>query len=243
MASPVQLQQLLLRVRQETDTENELVRHPDTTLTDFINRGIKQLHTLMIRCDGQGYFEFDTTFNSVPGQEMYPIASGAMQVTKMWTFWPDPVTGVERVLRGYEPTETDGMRPNMTFDGISVHLPVWRIVGSNISLRPTQNLVWPFYYRSKGIPLQLVNPTDSIDGVSGHDDFVVFWASRRVFMKDGRTDLIGAATADLQAVQAAIETTVRALNRGQPQRIVDKRGSSVSRHYGRAWRGYWNNWR
>lgn len=238
MSSPVQLSDFIARLRQETDTENETQRNTDAFLTDVINRAVKHMHAQMIKCAGQGYFEFDSSFSTVIGQEFYPLPVQVMQVTKLWTF----VLDVEHVMYGYEPTETEGLRPQSADNGLMRNLPRWRLVGNQVSLKPSPSVVFPISFRYKGAPPKLVAPTDAIDGVSGFDDFIIFWGARRVFMRDGRTDMAGAVTGDLQAVLAAMQDTVRLLNRSQPVRIADKRGSTVARHFGRGFRGRsgWN---
>lgn len=201
----------------------------------MINRGLKHLHAEMLRVDGQGYFEFDSSFNTVNLQEFYALPAAVLQVVKVWMI----IDGMERVLSGYEPYETDGLRPGMTVNGLANQLPCWRLVSNTISIRPTLNSVQAIFFRYKGTPIPMVLSTDSVDGLDGFDEFIVDWAARRIAIKDDRMDLAGTLSGQIAEGLDRLRATVKFLNRSQPQRMVDTRGDSTFRHYGRAWRGMW----
>jgi len=237
VASPVSLAQLESMTRRKSDTENKIQRHPVADVYDYINRGIKAFHTELVRVRGQGYSEADTFFVTAQGQETYPLPATFLQVLKVWT----NLQSRECILRSYEEPETHGMRDNVPFDAFQ-SLPMYRLRGDNISIRPTPSNVLQINVRYVSTLVQLTSPSNTIDGFDGFDEFIVCFAAREIGMKDNKLEFVGACSAQMGEVLDRIRATHRARNAGEPQRMIDTRGSSMVRHYGRGARGYGWRW-
>lgn len=237
MSDFVSLTELEDKTRRMADVQNNLLRHPQSEVWDNINRGIKQFNAEVVKCNGQGLFETDTFVTTTPGIEMYGLPAQLLQVTKVWT----NISGRERILYGYEAKETDGMRDNLPLGSEWGDLPFWRIVGDNVSLRPTYNSPLTVYIRYIATAVKLTAGSDTLDAIEGFDEFIVAYAARRCAFKDNKVDLIGLCSQDMAETIARMQATVRARNAASPRRMTDTRGSSMGRHYGRSWKGYW--WR
>lgn len=235
MSDFVSLGDLEDAVRHMADVQSELDRHPQAEVWRLINRGIKQFHNEVIKAQGQGIFQTDTFFITTGGTEMYPLHAEILQVKKVWTFF----NGREYVLDAYEEGETDGMVDNIPFDSAGYAPMGYRIIGDNMSLRPTTSDTLTINIRYIATAVKLTASFDTIDAIEGFDEYVVAWAARRIAFKDNRQDLVALCSQDIGMTLENLRAVVRARNAASPKRIIDKRGSTMGRHYGRAWRGWW----
>jgi hypothetical protein len=231
MASMVTLTELELSARRLADVETDLKRFPQAEVWDYINRAIKHFHTELLRVRGQGYSLSDTFITTSQGVEMYGLPATFLQATKVWTI----VDGRERVLRGYEPYETDGIRDQVSWDSPLGEFSRWRLVGDNISLRPTPPSSKTVFIRYVTTLVKLTSGSNTIDGIDGFDEFIVAWAARRMAIKDNKMELVGTLSQDIQDTLERLRVTWRSRNAAEPVRMLDTRGDTEARHYGRNW--------
>lgn len=218
MARQVSLTTLRQRVRWRTDTENETARFPDTELDDCINEGIAQYHAERIRSDAQGFADSETTFTTVSGTELYALPAEFLEVTHVSV----TVDGRDRDLRLYDQWELE------TLSAISVRQDAdfgfYRLVGDNISLKPTPKRARVVRVKFKGTAVRLTAPSNTVDGVVGLEEFIVAWASQRLAIKDRNWDLKGILETDKQEILDRMRAIDANRNASEPTRMADAAG-------------------
>lgn len=229
MARNVTLAKLRERCRWRTDTMNEVSRFPDAELNDCINEGIAQYHSELVRLYGQGFDAATTFFMTSFGVELYALPASFLQLTKVWT----TINGFERVLSVYEPVETEGLSSPVNWE--SVLNPCYRLVGTNISLRPTP--ATPIRININYLPASAILPSDgsTVDGIDGFEEFVIQWVVGLISQKQRDWELEQSAAGRGQAVLGRIKAIHSARNAAEPARMQDMKPvySMYSRRYSR----------
>lgn len=229
---PVDLTTLRQRVRRRTDTENEIARFPDTELDDAINEGIAQFHAERVRIRGQGFDEATTLFSTVAGTETYDLPATLLNVVKVWT----KLDGAEFQLTGYEEPDTDGLVEPASW--AMIRNVGFRIVGSQVSLRPIPDAVHTVYIKYVSTAVKLTAPSNTVDGVDGLEEFIVAWAGKRFAMKNEASGMVAMFDNEMVSNLDRLRALEHARNAANPPRMQDVRPSPLLRYRigGRRWR-------
>lgn len=216
MARNVDLVTLRTRVRDRSDTENETQRFTDARINDYVNEGIAQFHARVLRARGQGFAEVSTFITTSIGVEIYALPAQLLELVKVYT----KIDGVERVLETYEEFDTNYMSDPGSW-GLYRDPSHYRIIGDNISLRPTPSEVRIVNIKYIATAVKLVADSNTVDGIDGFEEFIVAWAAQRAAIKNRDWELKGTLDADIAAQIDQIEAVQPARNAAQAPRMQD----------------------
>ncbi len=208
-----------------TRGENDLVRHPDTDLNEYIDLALGALH----RALSEG----------IPDQRLLSSATIALTTADGSTY-SLPATfdhlisvdltgnGHKSWLTSYEWHERAALTsPDLTTSGTPV---VYRLRGSNIEYLPAPSGAFTSTLWFVPTPTQFVTDGDTFDTVNRLDTFLFAYAARFIAVRDLNTSLVNLCDEMLGELRADIASVSRNRDKNSPPRIVDER---MSNRFGR----------
>lgn len=218
MALTVTQAQLLESVRQFTDTggTTELLRHPDATVKDYINRALGSLHRKLTETLPDQRFLSSTTVTTADGTTTYSLPADFDHLISI----DMTADGAKAWLVDYAMQERPALTdPTASFTGIPF---TYRLRGSNIEFLPTPGgeYVSTLWYVPRATQLASVGAT--FDTISRLDDYVIAYASRYVAIKDKNWDLVGACERICAELEGEILAAGRSRDKNSPPRPVDE---------------------
>jgi hypothetical protein len=217
--TPTRLDELLQRVREEADCEND-PHKPDATITRWLNSGIAELYGLLTTAYGQEYFSAQQQVAVVAGTESYPLPADFLKSRRV-----DLALGGGRYLpcRRINLEDADRYSGSQGLWAASLGPgsagPAYYLLGGNIVFVPPPQAAATVRLTYIPRATVLVNPGDTWDGYNGWEEFAVVEAAIRCKGKE-ETD-----ASDLKERKAALKARIEqeAANRdaGDPVFIRD----------------------
>lgn len=214
----VTLSTLQTRVQRAADIESATTRFPLSEITDYINEGFAELYEELVKITGHdSYFRKSYPFTTLANQSSYAAPSDFLKLISIDVI----IGGANLVLTARPYMENERNRFKFFPTGWNYGHPIYyKLEGSNINFIP--NPQGGFQAAMNYVPTSvvLVNPGDSVDGVSGWEEFVVCWAAKRVARKDKDWETHAALDAELEKQRERVRD--KATERDdQPERIHD----------------------
>lgn len=206
----------LAQLRTEIQNRGDLrsIRHPDAQVDRNINQSIAELYDLLINADPDYYLSSDD-ISVTSGTANYALASDfykavGVDVQDTDSNW--------YVMRKFNFAERNQLQDTGT-ERLDAR---YRIMGSNLRLRPTP--AWTGTVRLWYIPAPtvLTSDSDTFDGISGWEEFVIVDGIIKARVKDEEdiTDVM----AQKQMLIRRIENMAASRDTGEPDRVRDVYG-------------------
>lgn len=201
-----------------------LLKHPESDLFDYVNRGIAALDRLLKVADTGQRFLSSTTITTTSGQELYALPPDFMALISL----SGEFDGAMRWLTAYEHNE----RPllvddNAGWTGQPLH---YRLRQANISLLPTPAAAYTLTLWYAPAPATLATG-ESYDTIARLDEYIINYAARLIAKKDANWELYDRLGAELVELRGEIEAIGRNRDLNSPARIIDV---TVRDRFGRA---------
>lgn len=191
----------------------------DSEITTYINQGYAELYDILIQAYGNEYFASPFQFTTVGSNEqLYPLPANFykllgvdLQVTSNPQSW---IT-----LRKFEFTERNKYWLANQYAYYGITNLRYRVVGQNLWITPvpTQSQVMQVWY----IPtvVYLSAPTDTMDGISGWETYVIIDAAIKCMTKE-ESD-VGALELEKAALLKRILSAAEDRDASVPSRVTD----------------------
>lgn len=210
-------EQIRNAVRKFTNSQGStaLLRHPDSDLNDYINRGLSRLRFLLTQANPDQRYLSSTSITTADGTSTYALPTDfgfliSIDLT---------ADGAKRWLLSYEMHERATLTsPDQPSSGIPF---CYRLRGSNYELLPTPGGVYSGTLWYVPHTTELTGDANTLDTVNRLDDYVVAYAARFVATKDKNWDLLNECKSLLGELTAEIEVLGRSCDQNAPPRIVD----------------------
>lgn len=213
-------------VRRTTDTRgsNALVRHPNTDLNEYINRGYAALYRKLTMVLPDQRFLSSSTITTVAGTTVYALPSDFDHLISIDL----SANGTLAWLVSYEMNERPMLAdPNAHGHGIPM---TYRLRGSNIELLPSPSGVYTvtlWYVPSVG---QFTADANTLDTIVRLDDYVISYASRCIAVQNKDWPLVNECRQQMADLDPELEAIARSRDKNSPSRIVDE---MVTNRFGR----------
>lgn len=225
MATTMTLAQLITAVRQRTDNENASGIYTDSFITDdeltsYINQSYFELYDLLVGAYGEDYYAASPyTFTTDGTNDFYDLPSGFYKML-----------GVDVKLQGGSDQSYFTLKPFSMGERNSFNYPNnggnyfynnlrYRVQGDKIWLSPIPQA--GFTVRLFYVPkmTQLVNASDTVDGVSGWTEYIIVDASIKCLVKEESDPK--AFMLQKQELLKRIESISQNRDIGMPHTVVD----------------------
>lgn len=210
------LANLIEDVRKRADVEGAEERHTDADITRYINQGYAALRDLLTEVMGRRYFRAKEDVSVVRGQSEYPL-NVAFQSLLLVRIVDAP--GEE--LQPLQPHDEVWIREGLSATSRPTH---YDLTAGNIEFLPTPQT--DITIRLEYIPIlsDLSDPAQTLDGVNGWEDYVVYFAAAEIAAKDDERG----AKADCERDMANLEVRIRKgskRDRFRAERVKDARNA------------------
>lgn len=210
-----------LQARQRADRVNSQFV-TDQELNTYIDQSYKELYDLLVQKFGDDYFVATPyTYTTVQNQQAYPLPSDFYKLlgTEVALNPLDPNSWV--TLRKFEFIQRNLWNfPNVyTFYGIT-NLR-YRLNGNNLYLVPVPSSGQTIRIWYSPRPNQLINDTDTLDMVSGWEEYIVVDTCIKMMVKE-ESD-VSAFAAQKMALIKRIEEAAENRDVGEPERVSDSK--------------------
>lgn len=224
----ITLEALRLGARQRADQLGFEDRFPDAEVDGYINAGIAEVYDMLVSAQGYAYYGV---------QETYPVAadteSFALPVDFYKAYKVEYINGSTR----YEldrVSETDVS----DLSNIEAGRPLYfRVRASQLDVFPAVSTGSTILLSYVPSATQLVNPSDTFDGINGWEEYVMVFAAKKMSLKDADFELVNYHLGELNRLEERIKRMAADRTSGKPQRIQDVRGATAARRM-----GWWNRW-
>lgn len=241
MSKRVKLSDLRSRVREISDTENKTARVANALLDVLINQGGRELHDFLVAAYGADYFRQRREFDTVSGQEGYPLPDNFLQnLSVAVKISADQWYTLARM----EPDEYYDVVHNRAWSRWSdVRYIIWGSESQDKGLwfSPIPNAVYTI--RQQYIPAytELSNVDDELDGINGWEKYVEIYAARELAIRDGNADgTVNLLGARLEEMKDRLRRIASQRDRGMPERGIDLKSTQFSsRRHRRLARWMW----
>ena len=210
MARLVTLSSLEAQVRQRSDAESLTQRFSSAEVTEYINGSYAELYNYLLQ-SGQEFYLSSYSFNTSAGVADYALPSdffldkGADTTINGQLFTLDRWFFEEREKYDIQVTWSPGM-------------PLaYSILGSNISIRPTPGGVFTIKLWYYPTPTRLVSGTDTIDCMSGFEEYIAADAAIKILAKDDRDS--SEQLRQKKAAKYVIDMMISNRSRSNPNRV------------------------
>lgn len=217
MAAFVTLTEMRTRARELADmqTSNQAQAFiTDAELTRALNRNIKQLYQKLIAARGDDYYAKVTTFPSQVGIATYALPTDFMALLMLAVSDGSIVVPVQR----FNLKQWADLRYLQNVQSNDLTLYRYRPLASNIEIRPapaTANHTFTMYY----LPAfaELVNGSDTFDGINGWEDWAIYGAAIDMLNKEESYDQANALMAQRAVLDQQIDQLAGARDAGMPE--------------------------
>lgn len=221
MALTQTLAQIRESVRQYADVKGTtaLLRHPDATVNDYINRALGSLHRKLDEAGVGMQFLSSSTVTTSAGTATYSLPADFRHLISLDL----TANGVKTWLVGYEVHERAALTdPSATFAGVPF---TYRLRGSVVELLPTPQGVYSGTLWYVPTPTQFATSggdASTWDTIDRLDDYLVAYAAKLIATKDKKKDLFAAAKDTMQELDDEIRAIGRRRDMNSPARPVDE---------------------
>lgn len=210
----VTLASLRLQARQRADMVNSLFVS-DSELTGYINSKYTELYDLLVQKFGDDYFVADPYTFTTTGAELYPLPTDlyklkGLEVQNGSQWFDVPKMGA------FSQRNRGGVSP---YSDMRYRLLGGKIMVRSGSVAPSSGRAMRMWYVPR--PTLLANDSDSIDGVSGWEEYVVVSAAISCLAKE-ESDTTGLER-QLAGLTQRIEAAAENRDEGAPQTVADVR--------------------
>ncbi len=212
-------------VRRTTDTRgtNALVRHPDTDLNEYINRGYAALYRKLTVIVPDQRFLASDAITTEDGTATYSLPSDFDHLISIDMLCNGRLTW----LTAYEMHERARLAdPNNAGTGIPL---TYRLRASNIELLPTPSGVYTVTLWYVPTVTQFTADGNTFDTVVRLDDYVISYASLQVAVRDKDWQLVAECRSAMAELDPELEAIARSRDKNSPSRIVDEMSLSSPR--------------
>lgn len=199
----------------------------DQEWNTYIDQSYKELYDLLVQKFGNDYFIAPpVSFQTVNNQQFYPLPDDFYKLmgVEVQLNTGDPNSYV--TLRKFEFIQRNLWNfPNVyTFYGVT-NLR-YRLNGNNLMIVPitTAGQILRIWYSPR--PNQLINDTDTLDMVSGWEEYIVIDACLKAMIKE-ESDISGFA-AQKQVVVKRIEEAAENRDVGEPETVSDSKRRNLA---------------
>jgi hypothetical protein len=217
MALTYTLAQIRTRVQRRADIESFTNRFPTAELNDEINESLARLYGILVSARGVGYYEKTASpaITTVAGTASYALPSDFMALISLET----QINGSNVYLRQYNQQERPWLR-NISDWSLASMCPMYRLRGNNLDFAPVPNAVYTVnMYYIPSAP-QLVNDTDTFDGISGWEEWIVLDVARKCLQKDDRDCTL--VLAERAKVEDEIAKEASSRDAANAERVTDR---------------------
>jgi hypothetical protein len=175
----ISLAELRLQTRQRSDQEkSKLVK--DSELTSYINSSIAELYDLLCEAYGSEYYTVEsiglftdgTNFSYALPADLYELKGVDMRVANQdWT-----------TLQQFNFNERNRYGDTGRWTGIENIR--YRLVGNNIRFNPLPDANTEYRLWYVPFPVQLINDTDTLDGLNSYQEYVIVDAAIKMMQKE-----------------------------------------------------------
>lgn len=210
-----------LEAQQRCNKEGSIF-YTDQEWNSMINQSYKELYDILVQKFGNDYYVATPyTYTTTQNLELYPLPSDfyKLLLVEVALNKADPNSYI--TLRQYEFIQKNLYNyPNIyTFYGIT-NLR-YRLNGSNLSIVPTPSSGQTLRIWYAPRPNQLINDTDTVDAISGWEEYIVTDVCIKALVKEESDVTIYAQ--QKMALLKRIEEAAENRNIGEPQRVSDSR--------------------
>lgn len=194
--------------------QTALLRHPDATLNEYLNRGLASLHRRITEVVPDQRWLSTTTINTVAGTTLYALPSDFETLLSVETLGNGDRTWIE--------SHNLNERPSLTSGDYSGRPYTYRLRPGHIELLPSPDAVYNvtlFYVPNAP---QLALDASTFDTISRLDEYVIAFAARLVGIKDRNAELIQIADSQMESMKADIGSLARSKDKNSPSRVIDE---------------------
>lgn len=203
----ISLAELKLQARQRADQEkSKLVK--DSELTAYINSSIAELYDLLCEAYGSEYYTIESQSYFTDGGFSFPLPADLYELkgVDMRIANQDWITLQQFNFNERNRYGDTGGRTGL--DNIR-----YRLVGNNIRFNPLPDANTEYRLWYVPFPTQLVNDTDTLDGLNSYQEYVIVDAAIKMMQKEESDVSVLAA----QKAALAKRITDKAANRNAAQ--------------------------
>lgn len=212
----VALSTILERVRRRTDTQSETARFDDASVIDDINEGVAWFHRQVVAARGPGQLRSTVSISTVDGTATYELPAYFLEVMAVYT----TIDGVRRTFDRFNDNDVDGtLSTGLSWAG-SAGL-FYNLQGANIAFLPAPDAIHTVTLDYCPTAVQLITPTDTLDGIDGLEEAAVCWASKQIARKQRDFELVQGFNDDLDRLAAEIKSFVGQRDAFKPAQMVD----------------------
>lgn len=232
MARTRRLDALRADVYSLSDDESATDRHPAASVTRYLNQGGTLLWDALIEARGREMCRAPTpqTITTTANTTNYALNSAFYLLVSVWlndsaggSFQLEPLElGVEPALREADAATGRPYAYELRRDTIEI-LPAH---DAGLSIQVDYVPVWT----------DLVNDSDTANGVNGWEDFMVYYAVQQMALRDERFQLASAMDARMGEMADRIRRLLPQRDRHRAKRVKDIRGPKAMLG-GYIWRG------
>lgn len=190
MAASVSLATIRTRAQllADMDSPSSASTFVSTTAWNYwINACAQDLYDRLTQADPERYFS-QTNITTVAGTILYALPSDFYRLLRVDCVYGSGTPPLFYTLRKYNLLEADAYQ-------LPVYVNVagpsyrYRLQGNNIALTPSPQTSVTLRLSYVPVMTQLVNDTDTLDGVNGWEEHVVLSVALRALQKEGTTDV------------------------------------------------------
>lgn len=213
MARTATLLSLRTQVRERADIENATTRHTDAQLNEIINQSWADLHE-ELTISNEDYLVSSTTTNTVAGTDTYALPATFYKLRGIFV----SLGGFLEQLQPFALQQLDEYQ--YTGGWISGAPIAYHLLGANLMVKPTPTGVYTLTIYFTPAPVKMTVDADTVDGVAGWEEFVVWDSVVRVLVRDDRDASVARAEAERLKNRIVRMATMR--DYASPSRILNR---------------------
>ncbi len=203
---------------------NDLVRHPNTDLNEYINRGYAALYRKLTMVLPDQRFLSSSTITTVADTEVYSLPADFDHLISIDV----SANGTLTWLTAYEMNERPGLAdPNAGGFGIPL---TYRLRGSNIELLPSPSGVYTVTLWYVPSATTFTADANTFDTIVRLDDYVISYGVKQVAVRNKDWTLVAECRQAMADLDPELEAIARSRDKNSPSRIVDE---GVTNRWGR----------
>lgn len=223
------LSQLREEAYRRADCEGAYDRHDRADVDRDLNQGGTRFWDELIAVRGAEYFQTSADITTTADTSSYSLASFSPRFYML--------TGVRLAetggytLRKFDDHEEAGLRDTSNQVAWPTHYQLRR-TGAGVS----SLVILPEHEASLTLTVNyvpgwtdLVDDTDTFDGINGWEDYMIDYAARKMAIRDGERELAADLWADMQDAIGRIRRVAPKRDMNQARRVRDIRGPQVLR--------------
>lgn len=195
---------------------NDLVRHPNTDLNEYINRGYAALYRKLTFALPDQRFLSSEAIATVADTEAYSLPADFDHLISV----DISANGALTWLTSYEMNERPALA-DPTAGGLGVPT-AYRLRGSNIELLPSPGGVYTVTLWYVPSATTFSADADTLDTIVRLDDYVISYAVKQVAVRNKDWTLVAECRQSMADLDPELEAIARSRDKNSPSRIVDE---------------------